>query len=175
MDYTFRLADTHDLLPVYHLMVEVLNLMEEKTWFVPETQDSLREVLEENKGFLLLAIHEPSQSIAGYFMILFPGINEKNLGCQLQFTEEQLALSCHMESTVVHPLHRGHHLQTRMALKAQEYLSQQPYRYAFATVHPDNQYSLESMLRSGYQVVKEAKLYGGLDRLILKKDLNNEN
>lgn len=171
MNYKFRLAIPQDIFPVYHLMTETMALMEHKEWFVPETLESLTAILNPQKGFLLLAIAVDTGELAGYFMILFPGNTEKNLGKEVNFSDEKLALTCHMESTVIHPNHRGCHLQAQLAAAAEERISRLPYRYSFATVHPDNRYSLQNMQRIGYQIIKEAKLYGGLDRLILVKDL----
>ena len=87
------------------------------------------------------------------------------------FSETNLNKSVHMDSAVVHSAYRGHHLQAQMAAVAESMLQQLPYRYLFATIHPDNKYSLQNMIACGYEIIASAKLYGGLDRVIIYKEL----
>ena len=53
-------------------------------------------------------------SLAGCFLVEIPGDVEYNLGKDLGFSKEQLLVSAHMDTAVVDPLYRGHHLQDRM-------------------------------------------------------------
>ena len=58
-----------------------------------------------------------------------------------------------------------------MAAEAEKLLIKMPYHDLFATVHPDNHYSMKNMLSRDYHVIKKAKMYGGLDRAILLKKI----
>ncbi len=170
MNFTFRLANEKDIPAIITLMSEVKANMPQKEWFVDDDEDYLQNLLD-GHGFILLVYPEHTVDLAGFFMIKFPGLSDDNLGCHFNFSEEKLMQCVHMDSCVVHPNYRGYHLQSRMASRAEQHLQQLPYHYLLGTVHPDNCYSLNSVLRCGYHVVKETLLYGGLPRLIVLKEI----
>ena len=173
MNFKFRLAVPDDFSTLMQLMNLTKSIVHPSEWFVCETEESLSSMISEH-GFIIIAQPEnPSDSneVAGMFAIKYPGMTPDNLGRYQSFSEEQLQLCAHMESTIVHPQYRGYHLQAQMAQEAEELLEKLPYKYLFATIHPDNQYSMNNMKRCGYRPVAQAKLYGGLDRVILLKEI----
>ena len=173
MNFKFRLAVPDDFSTLMQLMNLTKSIVHPSEWFVCETEESLSSMISEH-GFIIIAQPEnPSNSneVAGMFAIKFPGMPSDNLGRYQNFSEEQLELCAHMESTIVHPQYRGYHLQAQMAQEAEELLEKLPYKYLFATIHLDNQYSMNNMMRCGYRPVAQAKLYGGLDRVILLKEI----
>ena len=170
MNFNFRLADVDDLSDIMELMNQTRDTVCPKEWFVEDTEDSVRHILSGN-GFIILAIPQDSEEMAGFFIIKFPGLSEENLGNWIAFSDDKLLLSAHMESTAVYPAFRGYHLQAQMAAEAEKLLIKMPYHYLFATIHPDNHYSMKNMLSRDYHVIKKAKMYGGLDRAILLKKI----
>ena len=173
MNFIFRLAVPDDFSTLMQLMNLTKSIVHPSEWFVCETEESLSSMISEH-GFIIIAQPEnPSNSneVAGMFAIKYPGMTPDNLGRYQSFSEEQLQLCAHMESTIVHPQYRGYHLQAQMAQEAEELLEKLPYKYLFATIHPDNQYSMNNMMRCGSRPVAQAKLYGGLDRVILLKEI----
>ena len=173
MNFKFRLAVPDDFSTLMQLMNLTKSIVHPSEWFVCETEESLSSMISEH-GFIIIAQPEnPSDSneVAGMFAIKFPGMPSDNLGRYQNFSEEQLELCAHMESTIVHPQYRGYHLQAQMTQRAEELLKKLPYKYLLATIHPDNQYSMNNMMRCGYRLVAQAKLYGGLDRVILLKEI----
>ena len=173
MNFKFRLAVPDDFSTLMQLMNLTKSIVHPSEWFVCETEESLSSMISEH-GFIIIAQPEnPSDSneVAGMFAIKFPGMTPDNLGRYQSFSEEQLQLCAHMESTIVHPQYRGYHLQAQMAQEAEELLEKLPYKYLFATIHPDNQYSMNNMILCGYRPVAQEKLYGGLDRIILLKEI----
>ena len=167
--FDFCMAHIDDIPKIMHLMSDVKANMTQKEWFVDDDEEYLQNLLD-GHGFILLAKEKSTQDLAGFFMVKFPGLSEDNLGRHLDFSEEKLMQCVHMDSCVVHPAFRGHHLQSRMASLAESHISSTSYRYLLATVHPDNCYSLTSMLRCGYQIMKHTYLYGGLPRTIIMKE-----
>lgn len=170
-NFQFRLATTSDIARIIQLMTQVKKAMPQKEWFVDDNAEYLQHLLN-GHGFILLAEDAITQRLASFFMVKFPGLSEDNLGYHLDFSEEKLLQCVHMDSCVVHPDFRGQHLQSRMATLAEQQLQPMPYRYLLGTIHPDNCYSLNSMLRCGYRVMKETTLYGGLARVIIMKELD---
>lgn len=108
---------------------------------------------------------------AGLFTTIFPGLGEENLGRDLGFSDEDLMKSAHMETVIIAPEYRGHHLQARLMAKAEEDLKSAGYKHLLCTIHPENPYSLNNALSLGYKVEKLVEKYGGLPRNILLKEI----
>lgn len=87
----------------------------------------------------------------------------------MNFSNDQLFQCAHMDSAIVYKQYCGNHLQAQMAAVAENLLHQLPYRYLFATVHPDNKFSLHNMISCGYEIIANTHLYGGLPSMIYKK------
>ena len=77
-----------------------------------------------------------------------------------------------MDTAVVAKKWRGHGLQSRMLLAAEEELTAFSPGYLLCTVHPENSYSLNNMQNNGYKVMKKVFCYGGLERFVLMKEWN---
>ena len=87
MNFTFRTADMKDLPQILHIMHTAYDSMERKDWFVIDTEDYMKEHIAAH-GFTMLAIAEDG-TIAGFFLIKFPGNTEENLGHLLQYSKDR--------------------------------------------------------------------------------------
>lgn len=76
-----------------------------------------------------------------------------------------------MDSAAVRAEYRGNRLQYILMQEAEQELRTMGYRYLMCTVHPDNHFSRENVLRQGYRVMKTTEKYGGFIRDILLKEL----
>ena len=76
-----------------------------------------------------------------------------------------------MDTAAVLPEYRGQKLQYRLMQMAEEELKKEGLRYLMCTVHPQNRYSRENVLRQGYEVAATKEKYGGYLRDILLKRL----
>lgn len=182
MDFIIRKATYEDIPAIMQVMEEVQKVIEHPEWFCSDSREYMMEHIE-NHGFTIVAEaeSEPKSApvsnttgcpLAGFFLIKYPGLTEENLGWLLDFNEGKLRKTVHMDMAAVHPGYQGNCLQNRMLKKAEEILSESTaFSYLMATVHPDNQYSLNNMLKNGYQIVKTTELYGGLPRHVLLKTL----
>lgn len=75
------------------------------------------------------------------------------------------------DTAFVDPDYRGLGLQ-RCLLKAREEIAMQlGAKHALVTVSPENSFSLNNILSQGFEIIARKQLYGGLDRYVLKKDL----
>ncbi len=84
MNFNFRLADDNDLSDIMELMNQTRDTICPKEWFVEDTEDSVRHILAGN-GFIILAMPQHSEEMAGFFIIKFPGLSEENLGNWIDF------------------------------------------------------------------------------------------
>ncbi len=180
MEFIIKRAFWEDLLELAAIMKIGKAGMTNPEWFMEDSKEYIRDhighgpVAAEDAGFTLKAVTmiEGKEVIAGFFMVAFPGIGEKNLGHHLNMAEEQLKLVAHMDSVVILPQFRGYKLQYRLMGAAEEVLRKETgYTIWMATVHPDNKYSLSNVQAHGYEVVAEAIKYGGCRRYVLKKEI----
>ena len=142
-------------------------------WFAAESEEFLEKCIED-EGFTILAKPSENPSAlkpAGFFTVHFPGLSAKNMGHVLNLSDAGLLVTAHMDTAVVDPDYRGNHLQSRMLAEAEAELSRRSFRHLFATVHPDNIYSLRNVTGNGYRIIKTCEMYGGLPRHILYKEL----
>ena len=110
------------------------------------------------------------EELAAIFYIVIPGLSEHNLGRHVNFSEEELRKTIHMDTAAVLPKHRGHGLQKRLMLHAEEEMSKEGYVHFMGTVHPDNRYSHAAFDQLGYRVVWSGLKYGGKPRDVMEKD-----
>ena len=109
-------------------------------------------------------------SVAGILLTTFPGDSEENLGRDIGLPESELMLVAHMDSVAILPEYRGAGLQKRLMQHAEQELAEQGYRYFMCTVHPENRYSRQNIIKQGFKPVKTALKYGGYQREIFLRD-----
>lgn len=169
--FTIRRAAANDLSGILSIIETAVRNTADSDWFVPDGGAFLARHLEE-RGFILVA-DSAGAEIAAYLVVRFPGMDEDNLGRELRLPPDELLRVAHIESTAVLPAFYGNRLQSRLAGEAEACLSPGECRHLMATVHPNNHFSLNSMLRQGYRIVATVQKYGGLRRHILYKKLES--
>lgn len=173
---TIQRAKQSDVSAITKMMQEASALLSDSSWYVADDEDFVRCHIKET-GFILNAFWDGT--IAGFLMVRLPEKSEDNLGYSLleQWTrqhldpETELFNTAHMESVVVRPPFRGHHIQRDLIAKAISILKEQHYRHLMATVHPENKASLISFQKNGFQIIETVKKYGGLSRHILYRSI----
>ena len=143
----------------------VKDMMAEDDWFFLDPDEEVREMMARDAVGIWLA--EDGDRIAAAFCIVYPGVEEFNIGYDLEFSEEELKRVVHMDTAAVHPDYRGRGLQNRMMAHAEQELGG---RILLCTIHPDNCYSLNNVLKLGYTIEKKTERYDSV-RYILRKDL----
>lgn len=149
------------------LLREVRGAMTNKEWFYLDDPEEVRQMMAD--GTMELWVAMDGDRLAGSFDILIPGLQEFNYGYDLGFTEEELLQVINMDTAAVHPDYRGLGLQRRLIETAEAEIAKRGPRILMCTVHPENRFSLNNMLKLGYTVQKELPKYGS-KRYILRKD-----
>lgn len=165
--WTFRIAKKEDAEEISRVMWEVYEQMENKALFAPSSQEEILAHIEA-EGFTVGA-YDPQGKMAGHFIIRYPMLAPDNLGRDLGLPESELLKVAHMESAVVLPEYRGHHLQIRMLKYAESVIDKKKFRYFMSTVSPDNPASYRSLEANGYELMMTKEKYGGLPRRIYCK------
>lgn len=164
---------------------DVWSMMPTPQWFAMDSDKEIHDYFTEGKSRLYVAKAKTSLNtefyndsrdfdcpeFAGLFITICPELGAENLGRDLEFSDHDLVKSAHMETVIISPKYRGHHLQARLMAKAEEDLKASGYKHLLCTIHPDNKYSLNNALSLGYNIQKLTEKYGGLPRYILLKEI----
>lgn len=154
---------------ITELVQKVWDGLAEKEWFVADGPDYTFRTLTEGKGLGYMALEADTGILAGVFLVTFPGTDPENLGYDAGLAEEELSFAAHMDSAAILPEYRGNGLQYRLMQQAEKDLKAMGFQYLLCTVHPQNRFSRNNVLRQGYQVVATKEKYGGYIRDILMK------
>lgn len=165
-----HLSDT-DIHSYINLIRAIWQDMPEKSWFTMDDEAVITERLLNHTARIYTARETDTNGLAGIFMVTFPALSEENLGRDLGFTDADLLQTAHMDTAVILPAYRGHHLQQKLMQAAEEDLKQAGFRHLLCTIHPDNCYSLQNAASQGYRIAKSTTKYGNLPRSILHKTL----
>ena len=165
MEIQIRKGDLAQLEDFIRLTHEIQDAMAQTEWFAIDPDEETRALA--HAGDLRFWVAEAEGRMAGVFSIIRPGLRDFNLGYELGLTEEELERVIHMDTAAVHPDYRGQGLQNRMMGHAEEELKG---KILLCTIHPDNRYSLNNVLKLGYTIEKKTERYDSV-RYILRKDL----
>lgn len=168
MDFLFRKGTEEDVDTFLRFLDEVKAGMSQKEWLYLDPADTVHSMVKDGILEFWLAFRE--EQLAAVFSILFPGLYSYNYGYDLDFSKEALLRVVHMDTAAVHPDFRGHGLQGRMVRMAEQALAGTGKRILLSTVHPENKFSLNNMLKQGYSIRKRVGKYGS-ERLILQKEI----
>ena len=168
MDIRIRKGNTHDTQRYLDLLHRVKEGMSHSAWFFLDPDEEVYEMM--GAGTMEMWVAEDGPKLAGVFSIIYPGEQTVNLGRDLGFGEAQLRKVVHMDTAAVDPDYRGLGLQKRLMEEAEKEIARRGGRILLCTVHPDNQYSLQNVLKQGYVIAKKLEKYGSV-RYILRKDL----
>lgn len=172
MEFLIERADPSDYLIMADVIQSVWQQIEQKDWFVADDSEYTRHSLTEGNGIGYKAFEADSGALAGVFIATLPGDREENLGRDIGLSQEELGKVAHMESVAILPEYRGNGLQYILMKTAEDELRKQGCRHLMCTVHPENKYSRNNMIKQGYQVVLTKEKYGGYLRDILLKEIS---
>lgn len=168
MALTIRKGTASDTEQFIQLLDTVRESMDHKEWFYLDTHEFVREAMETGKMELWVAMD--GDRMVAAFDILRPGLDVYNYGYDLNFTQEQLLRVINMDSAAVLPEFRGLGLQRKLITMGEEQLRREGEHILLCTVHPDNRFSLDNVLKQGYQIQRKLDKYGSV-RYLLRKDL----
>ncbi|MBQ6174645.1 MAG: GNAT family N-acetyltransferase [Clostridia bacterium] len=173
-DYTLAFEDASAAPELYALMHETWAAMENKELFAVGDLDEtwVREVLTP-PGFAVTA-RSAAGALCGMLMVCFHGEGEENLGYDIGLTGDELTGACCLECAAVRPEDRGHGLEHRMFIRAEERLRGMGVRHVLMTVSPYNPASLRSAQKAGYRILLTKEKYGGMLRHVLGKTIPGE-
>lgn len=175
MKYTIRRATEQEAEQIIALIREVYEGMNDRSLFAYDGEDAdwLRQQMKAG-GYAVVAepdaveaMNRPEGRIAAAGLVRFPKDDDEDLGRDVGLAEEQLAAVSYMEFAVVHPEHRGNHLEYEMICFAEQQPEAKLRPYMLATVSPANGASLHSLQKAGFRIGCTKEKYGGKLRHIM--------
>lgn len=167
MPFEIRKGNLADTEAHIALLQEVYASMTNPEWFCLDNPEEVRQMIADRIMELWVAMD--GDRLAGSLTILIPGLQEFNYGYDLGFSQEELLNVIHMDTAAVHPDYRGLGLQQKLIEAAEAELEKRGGHILLCTVHPENRFSLNNVLKQGYSIQKELPKYGST-RYILRKD-----
>lgn len=168
MTFVIRKATRSDVAAIQQIMNAVHKGVTQKDFFFADDNEFIRDHVE-LRGFILLA--EVEGKTAGFLIIRFPGKDQDNLihniPAKMGISKDESDHVAHFESVAVLSEYRGMGIQKALMMEAMKYLEGTSHYYYMATVHPDNNASLNNLTSCGFQIIDTVKKYGGLIRYIL--------
>jgi len=156
-----------DAAAFFALQNEVRAAMPHPEQFVPDTLENITAYLRED---LCIGAYD-GERLGAYFILRYCGRSAHNYAAFLGVPREEWEHWANADSAVVHPDWRGNGLQRKL-LEAALPLVRPGIVGIGATVSPENQYSLNNALASGFEIVCRREMYGGYDRYLLAKALS---
>ncbi len=168
MELMIRKGTVEDIENVIQLFQIIREEMEHKEWFYLDPPEDIREMMK--NGTMQLWVAMDRERIIGAFDLLIPGMEPYNYGYDLNFSQDELRKAVNMDTAAVHPDYRGMGLQRKLVRMGETSLAGTGHRILLCTVHPENRFSLQNVLKQGYEIQKETAMYGSV-RYILRKDI----
>ena len=109
--------------------------------------------------------------LAGFTMMVANRVSPRNYGAYIGYPEERQKQCVTMELTIVNDDFRGYGLQKFFVNLREEEARRAGATEALVSIAPDNKYSLDNIISSGYEIVDTRPLHEGAIRHILSKKL----
>ena len=164
--FVIRACTPDDLAEVTALQDAVFDAVPDKSTYFMTREWELEESLRLDKCFCAVM----DGAIVGLTMMVVGRPGSRNAGNYLEYDEERLLTCVTMEVSFIGPAARGYGLQQIFFALREETARALGAKEALTTISPDNEFSLNNALRSGYTIITEMELYGGLRRYILRKE-----
>jgi len=170
-EINIRTAQLEDVEEIYNFIAKIYENIEEKSWY-SYSKNIERYKLFINDGYSVVACHKGKIiGVCLTYILRDDGTEFYQIVKELYKGTNDII---EVINYAVSENYRGMGLQNKMLLKIEDMLKDTKYKDFIATVHPDNKYSLNNMLKNGYKIAMKTKLYGGLDRCIIVKNIKED-
>lgn len=136
--------------------------MSNPEWIGDFTKESLQKLIEEGTKIWIYYTQDNKEPVCS--MMLIPA-NKRN-----SLKEFNLDLNVvDYGPMFVNPKYTGNGLQYQMFLKEDEYSIENGYSYAICTAHPDNIYSINNIIKNGFELKGQKQFTRGIRNIYLKE------
>lgn len=165
--FLFRKCETEDLEQLMAVQAMVKTQLERADIFATNKYEDYQESFE--KDLCLGAFCDGELALCS--LMIINRITPRHLGNVLGYDEGQLLRSATYDITFVHPDYRGFGLQM-LGIQIKDAVARElGLEEILATISPYNSYSLNNAIEQGFEPVKCCRMYGGVERYIVRKQL----
>jgi len=162
---TMRQMNMEEAQRAMDLQHMVWRSMQDPALLAETSLDEIRESMAED---ICLGVFDEETLAAFSLMVINRASETRNGGQKNGFPPEECVT---FDTIFVHPDYRGLGLQRKLFDHQAELAEKLGAKRIFATVAPQNEYSLNNMLACGFEVLDRKLLYGNRDRYIMMKQL----
>ena len=163
--FVFRQCTQEDVDAIVALQDAVYDALPDDTIFVKTNRDEFIESIDLDYCFCFM----DGDVMAAFTLMVSGRMGYRNYGEYLDYDEERMLKTVCMDTSFVLPEYRGFGLQDYFFRYREKVAKEAGATEALTTIAPHNEYSLKNAYKSGYEEVRRMSIYGGIDRIILRK------
>lgn len=164
-DFLIRACRDTDLFAILNMQERISEAIDDPEIYAMVEEEDILESLQKDCCFAAYA----GGRLAGFTMMIANRVSPRNYGTYLDYPLEKQKTCVSMEISIVDPAYRGFGLQKLFVRLREDAAARMGAKEALVTIGPDNSYSLNNLLDSGYEIVTTRPLYEGAVRHILRK------
>lgn len=164
-----RILNSLDIDKIMKLQEIIVDGLLNKELFIPSSREEYLHCLDKI-GVCVGVFTEEDELIAMGAFLMF-GEDENNYGYDLGLKKEELKEVGQIESTIVLEEYRGNRLQRIICEELEKIGVNKGAKVMTATASPLNNFSVNTFVNLGYDIVLDKLKYGGFRRYVLRKNL----
>jgi ribosomal protein S18 acetylase RimI-like enzyme len=149
--FTYRFATEKDIDTINRFDINIYKKVNHDFYF-RHTKKILKNMISKNRKIMLVFFENKLVAWAGIKITAEPFYAKI-----YNFTEKQLSQSSVLIATAVSPKFRGYGIQKFLIKKRIDYLKKKGKKYFLHSAHPENEHSINNMLKSGSKFIKKEK------------------
>lgn len=166
-ELAIRTLSNDDLDEIMQIQEEAFSVMENSATLRRNTKETFAVCFKQPS--IAYGVMYKGEMIA-FGMLYCAGKDAENLAYSLDNTDEyELDRVANVKVIIVRPQYRGNGLQRYLISLLEKHAVDNGYKTLLCTVSPENAYSMNNFIQSGYEPVKTLNKYGGLARVLLIK------
>lgn len=134
-------------------------------WLGDFTKHDLEQLL--NTGSIIWIYYLEQEPVCS--MMLIPSTKKSLSKFEIELDEKEVVDYGPM---FVNPKYVGNSLQYQMLRVLDEYCLNNDYKYAISTIHPDNIYSINNLVKAGFKCINQKDFKRGVRNIYIKQLLN---
>ena len=167
IELTIKRCGTEHIEDIISLQNRVYGCIKDKNTFVSTTIEELTDSLLLDACFGAFF----NDSLIAFTLMVVNRECSRNLGIYLDYEPEKRLQCVTYDTTFIDPQYNGYGLQRFFIALKDSCARDLGATQALATVSPDNTFSIQNLLSSGFEIAAEKPMYGGFRRCILRKAL----
>lgn len=165
---TLKFLTENDLDRLFETHLEIVQTLPHPHLLRPDTKEFMAAHITQ-RGRTLGAF--AGDRLVGYSVLSFPMRDADNLGSSAGLSADEQLRVAHFDGSGIIKQYRGRHIHRFMNEIRTRYAACTGYTHLMATCSPMNFYSLKSLMAAGFQVIDFIVKYGGMDRLVVYRNL----